>query len=285
MEIVAWVLLLAGILTYGQALVWLAHNLWRLARRGVVAAILAVAVACAASYGIYFVTSFVASFFDRPLWVSALVRYFHRYEPDSVLPPLVASAPKPPTLAEAPPLPEMNDAQIAGWVERGSAAIRIEEQNKLPETAPGPAIPPSDLPPTALVFIYGTPVALEGKFVLSPGRATAPNGSKPQSLPTLSLSAPVELRCEPSTRDCQPESNVTTLLLILAPSEMVNILEYINKLVTVRGKLFHPDNPYQFNGVLLDVDAIDIGLNAIHLHQLRPTEVGTPINHNLPGPT
>ena len=105
-------------------------------------------------------------------------------------------------------------------------------------------------------YKYDAPVTLEGVLVSSTADPAITYDEKSHQFPALKLRKPMSVLCAPKETDCQPETGVTLLHLVLKQPQMAGFKSLKGKAAKLSGTLFHSDNGHHFTSVLLDVESI-----------------------------
>jgi hypothetical protein len=105
-------------------------------------------------------------------------------------------------------------------------------------------------------YKYDVLVALEGILVSSTADPAITYDEKPHQFPALKLRKPISVLCAPNAADCQPETGVTLLHLVLKQPQRAQFKSLKGKAAKLRGTLFHSDSAHHFTSVLLDVESI-----------------------------
>ncbi|MGZ8942619.1 MAG: DUF4431 domain-containing protein [Methylobacter sp.] len=105
-------------------------------------------------------------------------------------------------------------------------------------------------------FYYDAPIFLKGTLVSETADSNITYDEKKHTYPAIKLSESIAILCEPTDTECQPESGINLLQLVLKPEQMKQFKKRISHLVTIHGEIFHADNGNHFTPVLLDVESI-----------------------------
>lgn len=105
-------------------------------------------------------------------------------------------------------------------------------------------------------YKYDAPVLLEGVLISSKADPAITIDEKPHQFPALQLRSPISVLCAPQATDCQPETGVTLLHLVLKEKQMAQFKKMKGKSAKLKGTLFHSDNGNHFTSVLLEVESI-----------------------------
>lgn len=106
-------------------------------------------------------------------------------------------------------------------------------------------------------FNYDSPVTIEGILTSGTADPSITADEKPHKFPALQLSAPISVVCAPEDKECQPESGISLLHLVLKQDQMDFFKKHKGSHVILSGELFHSDNANHYTSVLLDVKSVN----------------------------
>jgi Domain of unknown function (DUF4431) len=106
-------------------------------------------------------------------------------------------------------------------------------------------------------YRYDAVVELKGILISSTADPSITIDEKPHQFPALQLHKPINVLCAPNEADCQPETGIRLLHLVLRAPQMAHFKKTKGKSISVRGTLFHSHTGHHFTSVLLDVESIN----------------------------